>query len=87
MRKRAKESDEAKRLITIPGISPICAMAIQAFAPPMEGFRRGTDDPWLDALLKRKPPMLAAAAPASKMARVVWVVATTKESYRVPASA
>ena len=27
----------------MPGIGPICAMAIEAFAPPMEGFRRGRD--------------------------------------------
>ena len=44
-RKRAKESGEAKRLTGIPGIGPVCAMATQAFAPPMEGFRRGRDFP------------------------------------------
>ena len=139
VRKRAKESDEAKRLTAIPGIGPVCAMAVQAFAPPMEGFRRGhdfsawlglvprqcstggkpklgrisktgqrdlrrlpvagaiavirwafrrgTDDPWLAALLTRKPPMLAAAALANKMARMVRAVATTKECCRAPASA
>ena len=139
VRKRAKESDEAKRLTAIPGIGPVCAMAIQAFAPPMEGFRRGrdfsawlglvprqcstggkpklgriskmgqrdlrrlliagaiavirwafrrgTDDPWLAALLTRKPPMLVAAALANKMARMVRAVATTKECCRAPASA
>ena len=42
-RKRAKESGEARRLMAIPGISPVCAMAIQTFAPPIEGFRRGRD--------------------------------------------
>ena len=48
VRKRAKESDEAKRLTGIPGIGPICAMATQAFAPPMEGFRCGCDvSAWL----------------------------------------
>ena len=48
MRKRAKKNDEAKRLMSIPGIGPICTMAIQAFAPPMEGFRRGRDfSAWL----------------------------------------
>ncbi len=139
VRKRAKESDEAKRLTAIPGIGPVCAMAVQAFAPPMEGFRRGrdfsawlgpvprqcstggkpklgrisktgqrdlrrlpvagaiavirwafrrgTDDPWLAALLTRKPPMPAAAALANKMARMVRAVATTKECCRAPASA
>ena len=137
VRKRAKESDEAKRLTAIPGIGPVCAMAIQAFAPPMEGFRRGrdfsawlglvprqcstggkpklgriskmgqrdlrrlpvagaiavirwasrrgTDDPWLAALLTRKPPMPAAAALANKMAQVVWAVVTKKEFYKAPA--
>jgi len=54
VRKRAKESDEAKRLTAIPGIGPICAMAIQAFAPPMEGFRRGRDFPaWLGLVTRR----------------------------------
>ena len=36
------------RLMTIPGIGPVTAMAIQAFAPPMENFRRGRDfSAWL----------------------------------------
>lgn len=139
VRKRARASEEAKRLMSIPGIGPICAMAIQAFAPPMEGFRRGrdfsawlglvprqhttggkpklgrmskmgqrdlrrllisgaiavirwagrrgTDDPWLDRMLKRKPPMLVAAALANRMARMVWAVSTRKELYRAPAAA
>ena len=48
VRRRAKESGEAKRLTAIPGIGPVCAMAVQAFAPPMEGFRRGRDfSAWL----------------------------------------
>ena len=35
-------------LMTIPGIGPIGAMALQAFAPPMESFRRGRDfSAWL----------------------------------------
>ena len=29
--------------VTVPGIGPITAMAVQAFAPPMETFRRGRD--------------------------------------------
>ena len=32
-----------KRLMTIPGIGPICAMALHAFAPPMESFGCGRD--------------------------------------------
>ena len=43
IRTRARERGELKRLMTIPGIGPICAMAVHAFAPPMESFRRGRD--------------------------------------------
>ena len=39
----ARQDEEAARLMTIPGIGPIGAMALQAFAPPMESFRRGRD--------------------------------------------
>ena len=45
---RAREDEETTRLMTIPGIGPVTAMALQAFAPPMEGFRRGRDfSAWL----------------------------------------
>ncbi|MTH60889.1 IS110 family transposase [Paracoccus litorisediminis] len=37
------QSDTARRLKTMPGIGPITAMAIETFAPNMEGFRRGRD--------------------------------------------
>ena len=44
----ARHDEEARRLMTIPGIGPICAMAVQAFSPPMESFRRGRDfSAWL----------------------------------------
>ncbi len=43
IRTRAREREEMKRLMTIPGIGPICAMAVHAFAPPMASFRRGRD--------------------------------------------
>ena len=39
----ARQDDEVRRLMTVPGIGPITAMAIQAFAPPMESFQRGRD--------------------------------------------
>ena len=35
----ARECEEAARLMTIPGIGPVTAMTIQAFAPPTESFR------------------------------------------------
>ena len=43
LRACARRDEDAVRLMTIPGVGPICATAIQAFAPPMESFRRGRD--------------------------------------------
>ena len=40
---RAQAAAETARLMSIPGIGPVGAMAFQAFAPPPEGFRRGRD--------------------------------------------
>ncbi len=48
LRDCARHDDEAARMMTIPGVGPITAMALQAFAPPMESFRRGRDfSAWL----------------------------------------
>jgi transposase len=47
--------------------------------------RRGKSrsaSPWLLALLKRKPPKLAAIALANKIARIAWKLMTTEESYQ-----
>jgi len=43
IRARARQKEEFKRLMTIPGVGPICAMAVNAFAPPMESFSCGRD--------------------------------------------
>jgi transposase len=44
----AKQSDVARRLQTMPGIGPVCAMAIATFAPDMREFRRARDfSAWL----------------------------------------
>jgi transposase len=40
---RSAQDENAARLMSMPGIGPICAMAIQAFAPPMESFGNGRD--------------------------------------------
>ena len=48
LRERTREDEQTVRLMSIPGIGPVTAMAIQAFAPPMESFRRGRDfSAWL----------------------------------------
>ena len=137
--KRARESGEAKRLMGIPGVGPVCAMAFLAFAPPMEEFRRGrdfsawlglvprqhstggkprlgkvskmgqrdlrrllvsgaianirwaerrgTEDPWLEGMLARKPRMVVAVALANKTARTIWAMTMNKECYRPRAAA
>jgi len=39
----AAQAETSRRLQTIPGIGPITALAVEAFAPPMENFRCGRD--------------------------------------------
>ena len=39
----ALQDDAARRLMGIPGIGPICAMAISTLAPPRESLRKGRD--------------------------------------------
>lgn len=47
-RSRTRKDDVASRLMTIPGIGPICASAMMALAPPAESFARGRDfSAWL----------------------------------------
>lgn len=40
---RAKENETARRLMTIPGVGPVTAVALAALAPPAETFKRGRD--------------------------------------------
>ena len=48
LRAGVRDDEEARRLMSIPGVGPITASAIRAFAPPMENFRRGRDfSAWL----------------------------------------
>ena len=48
LRAAAREDEEAARAMTVPGVGPVTAMALQALAPPLAGFRRGRDfSAWL----------------------------------------
>ena len=38
---QAKTDEATSRLMTVPGVGPMCATTIQAFAPPMENFLMG----------------------------------------------
>ena len=50
----AKQTDIARRLQTMPGVGPITAMAVEAFAPAMRSFRRGRDfAAWLGLVPKQ----------------------------------
>jgi transposase len=39
----ARRQDSSKRVMKIPGVGPICATTVEAFAPPMESFKSGCD--------------------------------------------
>ena len=132
LRAAAREDEDAA--MTVPGVGPITAL--QAFAPPLETFRRGRDfsawlglvprqhttagKPRLGKLSKmgqrdlrrllvvgamsvprsamascptrgwrrcwRATRMLVAVALANRM-RILWALATRKETYRAPATA
>jgi len=47
----------------------------------------GRTAPWLTGLLARKPKKVAAVALANKMARIVWAMMVSGETYRRPAQA
>jgi transposase len=55
LRTQAAKGETTARLQTMPGIGPIGAMAIEAFAPPMQNFRRGRDfAAWLGLVPRQK---------------------------------
>ena len=47
-------------------------------------YHPATADPWLLAMLARKPKKLVAVALANKAARIAWVIMARGESYRAP---
>ena len=54
LRSEAKRSESPARLMSMPGMGPITAMAIEAFAPTMTTFRKGRDfAAWLGLVPKQ----------------------------------
>ena len=70
--KITRAGDERLRSILVAGATAVIRQA---------RCGRGHPSPWLVALLKRKPPKLAAVALANKSARIAWKLMVTKESY------
>jgi transposase len=70
--KITRAGDEMLRSLLVAGATAVIQQARQG---------RGRTAPWLLALLKRKPPKLAAVALANKIARIAWKLMVTGESY------
>jgi transposase len=70
--KITRAGDEMLRSLLVVGATAVIRQARHG---------RGRQPPWLIALLKRKPPKLAAVALANKIARIAWKLMTTAESY------
>jgi transposase len=70
--KITRAGDEMLRSVLVAGATAVIRQARHG---------RGRPSPWLLALLKRKPPKLAAVALANKIARIVWKLLVTGESY------
>jgi transposase len=70
--KITRAGDERLRSVLVAGATAVIQQAKHG---------RGHPSPWLVALLKRKPPKLAAVALANKIARIAWKLMATGESY------
>jgi len=75
-RSSAGSGDEDLRRLLVIGATAV----IRAAKP-------GRTAPWLMGLLARKPKKVAAVALANKMARIVWAMMVSGETYRRPAQA
>lgn len=60
------QADIARRLQTMSGMGPLTVLAIEAFAPQMETFKRARDfSPWLGLVPKQHPMVRKCASAAS----------------------
>ena len=67
-----KAGDEALRGVLIVGATAVIQQLRKG---------RGRHSPWLVALVRRKPPKLAAVALANKTARIIWKLMVSGERY------
>jgi transposase len=67
-----RAGDEALRSVLVAGATSVIQQVRKG---------RGSPSPWLIALLKRKPPKLAAVALANKTARIIWKLMVSGERY------
>ena len=74
--KISRQGDESLRRLLVLGATAVIQQA-----------KRGRASPWLLELLARKPKKLAAVALANKMARIVWAMMVSGETYRHPQQA
>jgi len=70
-----RAGDEALRRVLVLGATAVIQQV-------QRGRGRGHPSPWLVALLRRKPPKLAAVALANKTARIAWKLMISGERYR-----
>jgi transposase len=68
-----RAGDEALRRVLVLGATAVIQQVRHG---------RGYASPWLIALLRRKPPKLAAVALANKTARIAWKLMVSGERYR-----
>lgn len=67
-----RAGDEALRSVLVAGATAVIQQVRKG---------RGRASPWLIALVKRKPPKLAAVALANKTARIIWKLMVSGERY------
>jgi Transposase and inactivated derivatives len=68
-----RAGDEALRSVVVAGATSVIKQVLRA----------GRAEPWIIALLKRKPPKLAAVALANKTARIAWKLMVSGQTYSV----
>jgi transposase len=74
--KISREGDESLRRLLVLGATAVIRQA-----------KAGRASAWLLGLLARKPKKLAAVALANKMARIIWAMMVSGETYRRPKEA